>query len=592
MNKLSFIYLLIGWLFISGCQEDINQFNPSSPAATYTSDIFGIVQGEDGLPVEGAQVKYNGSITTSDKYGVYTFNEVKVKGDHNFLTITKDGYFEACKTFRTKDNNDLQLKTILVPKNFDLTVSGANGGSISKSNIKLTFESNSVVVEATNKDFSGDVKVAIHFLNPLQWNTFDIMPGDLTSINANNELGTLHSQGMAYVELQSSDGQKLQVKSGKKVKMTMEIHPNLRDEAKSDIPMWYFDYKTGLWAEDGVAQREGNFFVASVSHFSCWNYDYNYPSIILSGRIVDKDGHPIPGVHVWVSPVGEYLGGHGYTQGDGTFSGKVPQGLKLELKLYHLNGKCITEWISPQKVINIGSFTSNADLGDIVFDLPDIDKMHLTGSFYDCNQQTIQNGFVVVDGRYFPIKDGKIDINLEFCKNDPITIYAVDRDRLLESDHITINIDAEVNLGTVRICNNLAAYIQYKCDSEQIDGIIIQELSVGYFDSNGESYIIGNSIDSSSAEKKVLLNIGFNVPPASGKIPIGKYNVNSRTVINIHDKNSGGYYFQPQSGEINITGTGVNAGDFVEGSYKVVLLKEGDITGKTYEFYGNFRIKI
>lgn len=591
MNKLSFLFIIFCWILVSGCQEDINQFSPNGQAATFTSDIFGIVHDEDGLPVEGALVKYNGTTTTTDKYGIYTFDDTKVKSDHNFLTITKDGYFEACKTFRTVNNNELQFKTILVPKIFDLTVSGASGGKVSKSNITLTFEPNSVVVEATNQDYSGEVKVAIHFLNPLDWETFDIMPGDLTSVNANSEIGTLLSHGMAYVELQSPDGQKLQVKAGKKVKMEMEINSNLRDEAKSDIPMWYFDYKTGLWVEDGVAQRAGNIFVASVSHFSCWNYDYNYPSIILSGKIVDKNGHPIPDLHVWVSPVGEYLGGHGNTQVDGTFSGRVPKGLELELKLYYIKDKCFTEWSNPQKVIKIGSFNADADLGDIVFDIPELKYVHLTGSFFDCNNQLVQNGFVVVNGRHSPIKDGKIDINLQFCTNDPITIYAVDQDKLLKSDQIVVSIESEINLGSIQICNNISDYLSYRCDLEQINGIIIENLSVGKNTFNGESFVSAEIMDSLKNENRIF--IGFYTPFPDNIIPVGTYNsISHRSYITINDNTNGAYYFLPQGGEVNITATGSNPGEYVQGNYKIFLKKEGDQSGKIYEFYGSFRIKM
>ena len=79
-------------------------------------------------------------------------------------------------------------------------------------------------------------------------------------------------------------GEKLQLKTGKTAEIAAQIPAKILGEAPSEIAMWYFDNGLGLWKEEGKAKKENGKYIANVSHFSCWNYDYYLPSIILSGQ--------------------------------------------------------------------------------------------------------------------------------------------------------------------------------------------------------------------------------------------------------------------------------------------------------------------
>ncbi|MEZ4907140.1 MAG: hypothetical protein R2771_05755 [Saprospiraceae bacterium] len=60
-------------------------------------------------PIEGALVSYNGKSINTDEYGTYNFENVQIGDKHNFISIRKDGYFEAGETFRTDHAKKMQF---------------------------------------------------------------------------------------------------------------------------------------------------------------------------------------------------------------------------------------------------------------------------------------------------------------------------------------------------------------------------------------------------------------------------------------------------------------------------------------------------
>ena len=49
--------------------------------------------------------------------------------------------------------------------------------------------------------------------------------------------------------------------------------------APETINLWYFDEENGYWKEEGQAIKDGNKYVAEVTHFTWWNCDILFDAI-------------------------------------------------------------------------------------------------------------------------------------------------------------------------------------------------------------------------------------------------------------------------------------------------------------------------
>jgi len=132
--------------------------------------------------------------------------------------------------------------------------------------------------------YTSDVEVFIKHIGTDEFS----MPGDLTAINQNDELEILHSYGMVFVEMYAEDGRKLNIADGMTARMSYEIPEDLLSNAPETIKMWWYDYDAGVWREGGEATREGSRWIGEVSHFSCWNFDLNVPSVVRSFKVTEE----------------------------------------------------------------------------------------------------------------------------------------------------------------------------------------------------------------------------------------------------------------------------------------------------------------
>lgn len=583
MTKLIFQALIFfSIIAFSGCIKDSEDFVPFGDGKTVNAKIFGIVVDEKENPVDGAIVIFRGKKLLTDQYGIYKFDDAIVDSRHNFLTITKDGYFEGTRTFRADHSKTIQLKTQLVSKNFNQSFESLSGGTANEGNAVLSFGPNSVMVSSSKADYNGTVKVAMKYLDPTRYETNEQMPGDLSAVNSENELGTLGSFGMVYVELQSPSGEKLQIKTGKTAEITTQIPAKILGEAPAEIAMWYFDNGLGLWKEEGKAKKENGKYIANVSHFSCWNYDYYLPSIILSGRIVDQNGNPLPGMHVWVSETGVYAGGHGNTDPDGTFSGKVAKDVLLDFKVFALGSGC--SYQDPVYIKQIGPFSVDTDLGDIVITLLDDEFCNVTGTFLDCNGNPVTNGFAKIDNHYFELTNGTLDASVLACNSNTKSLIATDRNLAKTIAPITLTSPGNNNLGTVNVCQLDADFMNMNCDALSISLTILDSISMKSHDQI--KFINGSGSDNG---KFGWVYIGYQDVGNIGKCVPGTYDItNSEGFYYSSDGSpNNGKHYEVLSGSIIIT-QGGNVGDRVKGTYTALVKESG--SGLNYTFYGSFQL--
>ena len=356
-SKLLFIPLCIS-LAILGCRKDEIGFTPSDNTEIMsTVDLTGFIVDPDGNPVSDATVQYKLEEVVTDDNGYYILAAVEASSKHAVLQVTKSGYFSGSRTFRTPKTGTVFHRTTLVPLGAPLSFTGGNG-SVATNLVSINFPENSVKDESTGALYTGEVKVYIKHIGTDEFS----MPGDLTSINQNDELEILHSYGMVFVEMYAEDGRKLNIADGKTASMTYEIPENLLSSAPETIKMWWYDYDAGVWREGGEATRDGSKWIGEVSHFSCWNFDLNAPSVVVTGQIVQSNGGLSKFYVTFLNDDGN--GGRGSANADGSFSGRVEAGVSLELTIRFHETNCDT--IVYQEIV--GPYNQDFDLGEIVVD--------------------------------------------------------------------------------------------------------------------------------------------------------------------------------------------------------------------------------
>ncbi len=168
MKKINILWLfaLIALAF-SSCHKDIDLFIPDKDAVEFNASIIGIVIDEAGAPVENATIRYGTNTKTSDKNGTYQFKNVKVNSKHNVVKINKTGYFEGSRELLRIGQRPLHQKHITY-KSFDQSFESTTSFSIKKGSITLDFPADAIVMASNNTPYSGQVQIAMKYLNPDQ----------------------------------------------------------------------------------------------------------------------------------------------------------------------------------------------------------------------------------------------------------------------------------------------------------------------------------------------------------------------------------------------------------------------------------------
>ncbi len=369
MKSFQLIIILILGLLISACHKDIEESTTTvSPTPTpkivqeTIGEILGYVYDEDNKAVPNAQVKLYSQTTTTDKYGVFRFKDVKMDKQGTYIKIDKPGYI-AGSDFVYPKSGLIYSYTHLYSLDNAYSIQASEGGKIDLvEGGSLVFSANSIVTE-NGSDYNGKVNITAKRLSTEDPQINDKMPGGLRGEAINGSTVALSSFGMFAVELRSDDGEELQIKEGMTVNIIMPIANSQIENAPAEIPLWYFDEDLGIWKEEGKAILvEGN-YEGNVAHFSWWNTDAKFPTIYLCVNVFFENGNPASQYSVSLSRLGGWTT-YAYVDGDGSVCGLVPKNEVLELKVISPNcGDVIVE-------ITVGPFDNDVQLDDIFITEP------------------------------------------------------------------------------------------------------------------------------------------------------------------------------------------------------------------------------
>ncbi|MEM9918398.1 MAG: hypothetical protein AAF990_09905 [Bacteroidota bacterium] len=391
------------------------------------------------------------------------------------MKVEKDGYFHNSTRFYPSNNSKNYARFKLIRAEEVGTFEAGAGGQVTLADGgQIDFEADAVVT-STGAAYNGVVSVAATWLDPTAADLQERMPGDLTARNEDGNLRTLETFGMLGVELTGANGERLNLGNDKEAELVFPIPNSLTSVAPAEIPLWHFDEEAGLWIEEGKATLENGRYIGKVSHFSFWNCDVPYPLVELCATLTAANtvagGDSLEGFKVVI--ISENNGSRcGFTDSNGRFCGKVPQGETLRLELVD---DCGNVYFSQ----TIGPFNQNTDLGTIVVDdEPGVSFLTIEGSLVDCNNAPIDNGvvFVNVGGAEYTFyleDDNTFSVLAKVCANNTVvTITAINIDDLKASDpqNYTVNPgDNLLNAGSLIVCNgSLPEFFYLNLDGKEV----------------------------------------------------------------------------------------------------------------------------
>lgn len=486
LNNRNLLTLLALFCFISCNDEptgDSATPNTTSPSATLLenfgnltdSDFMGRVVDLQNNPVSGAMVQIGNSTTDTDMNGVFIIRDAQVYEKFAYVKVEKAGFLHGSRSVvPTAGINQVQI--MLLPQTVTQTVSTGAAATVSLSN-GAAVDLSGAYSNADGSDYTGDVQVTLHLLNPTDDNMQQQMPGMLLAENLQNEARMLETLGMVAVELRSDAGEKLNLSEGTTATITVPLDPVTLAGAPNEIPLWYFDEANGYWIEEGSATLQGTKYVGTVSHFSFWNCDIPTEYVNICMNITDSNNTPLSNIQVRIES--EFNGtGYGYTNDSGEVCGIIPANQTLNLQ-YFLYNICNNLEI-PNSSETVGPFSEDTTI-DIVLDAPEIEEYleTITGIFNNCDGDAVVNGYVqgrIEDGQWFYslVTDGTYEINVLSCnENASISITGYDYETLQTTSEINYTLTSpETDLGTLSACDSVEEFIQFSIDDGELEQIV------------------------------------------------------------------------------------------------------------------------
>lgn len=496
---------------------------PTPPIITVETGVLGMVTDLDGNALEGATLTLGNSQTSTDENGYFRITGV-TDSDNAIVKVGKAGYFDVWRSFQVFDNDIAQTKVRLTPRTNPLLVNASNGGEIQFENAKVNFEAGSFIDENGNA-YNGEVSVYAKYLDPTDPNLHEIMPGDLTAFDADNNLQLLQTFGMMNVELEGDAGQKLQINQPATIEMP--VPAELVNHAPATIPLWFFDTEKQRWVEEGSAELQGNKYIGTVAHFSYWNCDDPRSLIELEGQatIVEQSAS----LTVCITDLSSNDRRCSQTSANtGLFGGKVPANQELLLEIISACGDVVYSE-------TIGPFSTNTTLDPIVVAVSQ-SWAFIHGNAVDCDGNAISDGYVLANwnGNQNEVLDLDADGNfskyINTCQATEINLRAVDVANLKSGDIEAFTLSSDTDAGTLEACVNdiiEGVTIFYGSDSHFMAGTTVTDTLINAgdvyqfnivdsYNGNADKILYtftilswGNGVDYSFAYEKLI----FGSPP-------------------------------------------------------------------------------
>ncbi|MFN1219434.1 carboxypeptidase-like regulatory domain-containing protein [Chryseobacterium kwangjuense] len=483
MTKIYSILLLV--LLMFSCKDetfidiDDNNSTPDSNfnfGNTVQRNFQGVVLDINGNPVSGATVTIGSNTVQTNFKGFFTFKNAGVKENFALVKVTKSGFIDGSRVMVPTSGIN-RVNIMMIPATTMASINSGTTSTVSLPNgTKVKFDGS--FKDASGNAYSGSINVALYNLAPSNQYLTELMPGSLLATNAAGNARMMETFGMVHVQLTGSSGQKLQIANGHTAEMTVPIDASQTSVAPNTIPLWSYDENTGMWNEEGSAVKVGNTYVGTVSHFSWWNWDAQFPQAILKVTVKNPAGQPMVNTRVTLKRSSQTYETYGITDNLGVVTGIIPANETLNLKVYDIcNTIVYTSNVPP---VAVGTTMT----------LPDIivtstgNQYTIQGNLKTCTNTDVTDGYALLRPatatnffQYLSVPvnaTGNFSFNVYSCTANPqFILEGYDYTNLQTSGEIPFTANLPVmNFPNVSVCNSLSEFISYKIDNQNVKYVL------------------------------------------------------------------------------------------------------------------------
>lgn len=397
MRTRLFYYTILFTIFsFFACNKEESVQPTASNGSNITININGRILDGNQTAIIGATIRIGGKTTFSINEGVFQLQNVSIPKERAIIEVEKTGYWKKSFAF-IPTTGDAVLNIFLMEKQFNKSVSATSGGTISIDNFEVDFPANAFV-NANGSTYNGTVFIAMSPLPVGLSNFNNLIPGgDLLGRNVNDEEVILYSYGMLGIELTDNANNKLQLAPGILATVKFPIDPTQLSSAPSTIPLWHFDEVKNIWIEEGSANRSGNQYIGTVSHFSWWNVDALNSVSYVEGYVKNCFGTPVSGAAVLAN------GLYGvYTDANGYYHSAVPTLSSISLQALGFNSS------SQIENINSSGVNTTVTVNDLIIPCSNIG--YVSGTVTDCEGAGLSGSIYISDSQgnltYLSVNNG------------------------------------------------------------------------------------------------------------------------------------------------------------------------------------------
>lgn len=484
-KKLFLLVLLFPFLFSSCSNDSGNNGNSIDTPLNFGSEVSknfsGQIIDENNIPLSNVAITISNKTATTDVNGVFIINNATVREKFAFVTAKKAGYLDGSRSLvPTSGINN--LKITLLSGTIVGTVNSGTSGSVSLTNgAKVIFDGN--FKTTTGTAYSGAVSVIMKHLNPSDPTILDKMPGMLLAVNSSGEERVLETYGMMNIELRGTASQKLQISTTAQIEMP--IATSQLASSPSTIPLWHFDETLGYWKEEGLATKQGTKYVGTVSHFSWWNCDAQFPTINLTVTVVNTVGSPLSNLKVALRRASSTYSVNGFTNNLGQVCGLVPANETLTMTVYDTCDNVIY-------TSSVGPFSSDTTLPNVVITNSTIQSTLVQGNLLKCDGTNVSNGYVLLhygnQNVLATVTNGSFSFTMLVCSatNTGFTLQGFDYENLQTTNPINFTFTNPItNVGNLTACSTISEFISYRIDANPTKYIIANITALGRSSASG-----------------------------------------------------------------------------------------------------------